>query len=92
MITDDFRVLFSVVHTETTSRYDSYWSSWWSDNSYADFGNNVQIPAGASADDVMRAPSSPKINMNRADRQRTGGTLALQWLPAREIDVNFDAL
>lgn len=92
MITDDFGVLFSVVHTETTSRYDSYWSSWWSDNSYADFGNNVQIPAGASADDVMRAPSFPKINMNRADRQRTGGTLALQWLPTPEIDVNFDAL
>ncbi len=84
--------LLSLVHTKTTSRYDSYWSSWWHDNTYGDIGNNAPIPAGGTVDDMFRSPSYPKINMNRSERERMGGTFALQWLPTEALDVNFDAL
>ena len=88
----NFGALVSLVHTKTTSRYDSYWSSWWHDNSYGDVGNDVPIPAGGDVNDIFRSPSFPKINMNRSERERTGGTIALQWLPTNELDINFDAL
>lgn len=87
-----FGALLSLVHTKTTSRYDSYWSSWWHDTSYADMGVDVSDDNSANPDDLYRSPSYPKINMNRSERERMGGTLALQWLPTDNLDVNFDAL
>ncbi|GLX80396.1 TonB-dependent receptor [Thalassotalea insulae] len=84
--------LLSLVHTKTTSRYDSYWASWWHDNTYSDIGNNVPMPSGSTTDDMFRSPSYPKINMSRSERERIGGTFALQWLPSENLDVNFDGL
>ncbi len=87
-----FGALLSLVHTKTTSRYDSYFSSWWQDNTYGDIGNNAPMPDGSTSDDIFRSPSYPKINMNRSERERMGGTVALQWLPTDNLDINFDAL
>jgi TonB-dependent receptor len=87
---DTFGALFSLVHTKTTSRYDSYRSGWWNDFTYDEVA--VDAPAGSTGDDIFRTPQFPKINMNRSERERTGGTLALQWRPTDELDINFDTL
>jgi len=86
---ETFGALVSLVHTEATSRFDAYRAAPWHDFTYDDMGFAHD---GSMGGEIFRAPMFPKITMNQDERKRTGGTLALQWRPTNELDVNFDAL
>lgn len=86
-----FGALVSLVHTQTSSRFDSYYSQNWHDYDYTEIVGDV-IPPGGQVNDIFRRSDFPKITMDRSERERSGGTLALQWLPTEELDVNFDVL
>lgn len=93
-----FGVLASLVHTKRTTRYDEYGSTNWDDWQYNELYRNdnsiddVLDIAGASINDSFRMPAFPRITRTESDRERLGGTLALQWLPSENLDVNFDVL
>jgi TonB-dependent receptor len=102
---DTFGVLATLVHTKRTSRYDEYGSSNWDDWQYNElysggdsWGNQNSIEedvlskTGAGMNDSFRMPQWPRITRTESERERIGGTLALQWLPTDDLDINFDVL
>ncbi|MBQ4860365.1 TonB-dependent receptor [Pseudoalteromonas sp. MMG013] len=98
---DTFGVLASLVHTKRVSRYDKYNSTNWDDWQYHELYStanpnseqeDVVTPNNANINDTFRMPRWPRITQTESERERLGGTLALQWLPNDDLDVNFDVL
>jgi len=85
---DEFGVLFSMTHTERKTRFDSHSAQWgWGEWRTGDLQADHATP-----DELVRFPNWPNIMVSTDDRKRTGGTLALQWRPNENLDINFDAL
>jgi iron complex outermembrane recepter protein len=84
---EEFGVLFTANHTSSFTRFDSHSSQW----GWNEWGENELLPGGDPAKSG-RFPSWPNIMVSTDERERTGGTLALQWRPTSSLDVNFDAL
>lgn len=96
-----FGALATLVHTKRTSRYDEYGSSNWDDWQYNELyhwsnpnsiEDDVLAKTGAGINDSFRMPQWPRITRTESERERFGGTLALQWLPNDNVDINFDVL
>ncbi len=62
---------------------------WGNQNSIED---DVLAKTGAGINDSFRMPQFPRITRTESERERFGGTLALQWLPTDDLDINFDML
>jgi len=92
----NFGALATFVHNKRTTRYDVYGSTNWDDYEYSELHGDDSIldvlPEGSAMGDVFRMPSWPRITRTESDRERIGGTLALQWLVGDNLDINFDAL
>jgi len=93
-----FGVLASLVHSNRKTLYDVYGSTNWDDWQYNELYrnnndiNDVLAMTGAGINDSFRMPQFPRITRTESDRERMGGTLALQWLPSENLDINFDVL
>ncbi len=93
-----FGALASLVHSKRKTRYDVYGSTNWDDWQYNELYrngndiNDVLAMTGASINDTFRMPQWPRITRTESDRERFGGTVALQWLPSSNLDINFDVL
>ncbi|MFC3034599.1 TonB-dependent receptor [Pseudoalteromonas fenneropenaei] len=98
---DTFGVLFSAVYSKKTLREDSYSAAgffdedegWGADSAGVpvDTNNNGKID---SVDEIFasKIPSYMYFTNAQDTRTRLGATLALQWRPSDQLDVNFDAL
>lgn len=84
---ETFGVLFSMNHTESKTRFDSHSAQW----GWGQWNMNDLVP-GSDPEQTVRFPNWPNITVSTDDRERTGGTIALQWRPTNDLDINFDAL
>lgn len=97
-----FGALASLVHSDRKTRYDVYGSTNWDDWQYNELyrgetyeGREIEdvlALTGAGINDTFRMPRWPRITRTESDRERFGGTVALQWLPTEDLDINFDVL
>lgn len=85
---DSFGVLFSMNHTESKTRFDSHSAQW----GWGQWDMKDLLPNAGYTDETVRFPNWPNITVSTDDRERTGGTLAMQWRPTENLDINFDAL
>ena len=85
---ESFGVLFSMNHTESKTRFDSHSAQW----GWGQWEMNTLLPNQGYTDETVRFPNWPNITVSTDDRERTGGTLALQWRPTDNLDINLDAL
>ncbi|MCT6698629.1 TonB-dependent receptor [Rheinheimera sp. 4Y26] len=83
---DTFGALASITHSNYTNRHDSY-QAWSFSERAVDIGRDGVVEHSA-----VRFPGYAQLTSYEDERTRTGGTMALQWRPANNIDVNFDAL
>ena len=81
-----FGALASITHSNYTNRHDSY-QAWSFSERAVDIGRDGVVDHKA-----LRFPGYAQLTSYADERTRTGGTMALQWRPANNIDVNFDAL
>lgn len=84
---EEFGVLFTMNHTESKTRFDSHSAQW----GWGEWSMNDLVP-DSDPEETVRFPNWPNIKVSTDERQRTGGTLGLQWRPTAELDINFDAL
>lgn len=94
-----FGFLASLVHNKRTTRYDEYGSTRWDDFQYNELQYNDNpndimdiLPDNATINDIFRMPNWPRITRTESERERFGGTLALQWLIGDNLDINIDGL
>lgn len=83
---DTFGALASITHSNYTNRHDSY-QAWSFSERPVDIGRDGLVEHAA-----VRFPGYAQLTSYADERTRTGGTMALQWRPANNIDVNFDGL
>jgi len=83
---DTFGALASITHSNYTNRHDSY-QAWSFSERPVDIGRDGTVDHAA-----VRFPGYAQLTSYEDERTRTGGTVALQWRPANNIDVNFDGL
>ncbi|TVP08976.1 TonB-dependent receptor [Shewanella sp. KCT] len=84
---DELGILISANHTSSFTRFDSHSAQWgWNEWSEAELMPNGDPNVSG------RFPSWPNIMVSTDQRKRSGGTLALQWRPTPNLDINFDAL
>ncbi|WP_157605609.1 TonB-dependent receptor [Rheinheimera sp. SA_1] len=83
---DTFGALASITHSNYTNRHDSY-QAWSFSERPVDIGRDGIVEHAA-----VRFPGYAQLTSYADERTRTGGTMALQWRPANNIDVNFDGL
>jgi TonB-dependent receptor len=81
-----FGALASITHSNYTNRHDSY-QAWSFSERPVDIGRD-----GVVEHKAVRFPGYAQLTSYQDERTRTGGTVALQWQPNDNIDVNFDAL
>jgi len=84
---DEFGILFSANHTSSFTRFDSHSAQWgWHE------WHEGELIEGGDPNNTGRFPSWPNIMVSTDKRERTGATMALQWRPTSDLDINFDAL
>lgn len=97
---DTFGALFSAVYSKKTLRADTYSASgffdedegWGVDSAGVpvDTNENGTIDAGETY--ASKIPSYMYYANAQDVRERLGATLALQWKPTDQLDINFDTL
>lgn len=97
---DTFGALFSAVYSKKTLRADTYSAAGFFDEAEGwgvdsagipvDKNNNGKIDSGEIF--ASKIPSYMYFANAQDVRERLGGTLALQWRPNDQLDINFDAL
>ncbi|GAA0369130.1 TonB-dependent receptor [Bowmanella denitrificans] len=79
-------MLASISHSNYTNRHDSY-QAWSFHAREVDVSRDGEVEYPA-----LRFPGYAQLTTYEDERVRTGGTVALQWRPADNWDVNVDAL
>lgn len=85
---DEFGVLFSANYTSSFTRFDSNSAQW----GWNEWTGEELLGAAGDPNETVRFPSWPNIMVSTDERERSGATLALQWRPTADLDINFDAL
>ncbi|WP_076408873.1 TonB-dependent receptor [Shewanella sp. UCD-KL12] len=84
---EELGILFSANRTSSFTRFDSHSAQWgWNE------WNEAELMEGGNPEIAGRLPSWPNVMVSTDKRERTGGTLGIQWRPTSELDINFDAL
>ncbi|WP_345845246.1 TonB-dependent receptor [Shewanella algae] len=97
---DSFGALFSAVYSKKTLRADTYSADGFFDEEEGWGVDSAGVPVDTNGNGVIdegeiyasKIPSYMYYANAQDVRERIGGTLALQWRPLDNLDVNFDAL
>lgn len=95
-----FGALFSAVYSRKTLRADTYSASGFFDEDEGWGVDSAGVPVDTNGNGVIDAdetyaskiPSYMYFANAQDVRERLGATLALQWQPTDQLDINFDAL
>ncbi|QSX41408.1 TonB-dependent receptor [Shewanella cyperi] len=91
MISDTFNddtlgILLSLTHSSYTNRHDSY-QAWSFHERDVDLGGDGTVDYSG-----VRFPGYAQLTTYEDQRDRTGGTFALQWRPQDNLDITLDGL
>lgn len=97
---DTFGALFSAVYSKKTLRADTYSASGFFDEDEGWGVDSAGVPVDTNENGVIDAgetyaskiPSYMYFANAQDVRERLGATLALQWKPTDQLDINFDSL
>ena len=97
---DSFGALFSAVYSKKTLRADTYSASGFFDEDEGWGVDSAGVPVDTNKNGVIDADETYASKIpsymyyaNAQDvRERLGATLALQWKPTDQLDINFDSL
>ncbi|WP_337880286.1 TonB-dependent receptor [Rheinheimera sp.] len=95
-----FGALFSAVYSKKTLRADTYSADGFFDEDEGWGVDSAGVPVDQNGNGVIdegeifasKIPSYMYFANAQDVRERLGGTLALQWRPTEQLDINFDAL
>lgn len=95
-----FGALFSAVYSRKTLRADTYSASGFFDEDEGWGVDSAGVPVDTNGNGIIDAdetyaskiPSYMYFANAQDVRERLGATLALQWQPTDQLDINFDAL
>lgn len=97
---DTFGGLFSAVYSKKTLRADTYSASGFFDEDEGWGVDSAGVPVDTNENGVIdtgetyasKIPSYMYFANAQDVRERLGATLALQWRPTDQLDINFDSL
>jgi iron complex outermembrane recepter protein len=97
---DTFGGLFSAVYSKKTLRADTYSASGFFDEDEGWGVDSAGVPVDTNENGVIdtgetyasKIPSYMYFANAQDVRERLGATLALQWKPTDQLDINFDSL
>lgn len=97
---DTFGALFSAVYSKKTLRADTYSASGFFDEDEGWGVDSAGVPVDTNENGVIdtgetyasKIPSYMYFANAQDVRERLGATLALQWRPTDQLDINFDSL
>lgn len=97
---DTFGALFSAVYSKKTLRADTYSASGFFDEDEGWGVDSAGVPVDTNENGVIdtgetyasKIPSYMYFANAQDVRERLGATLALQWKPTDQLDINFDSL
>ena len=96
---DTFGALFTMVYSERTLRIDSYeGQGFFNENAEnwltirQDVDGNSEFDKYVDNEWGSIIPGYVRYGNKQDTRERIGGSLALQWVPSDDIEVNFDSI
>lgn len=98
---ETFGALFSAVYSKKTLRSDTYSAGGFFDENEGWGADSAGVPVDANNNGVIddsseifasKIPSYMYFANAQDVRERIGATLALQWRPTEQLDINFDTI
>ncbi|MDI4652347.1 MULTISPECIES: TonB-dependent receptor [Pseudoalteromonas] len=96
---DTFGALFTAVYSERTLRIDSYeGEGFWNETTESDITVRQDVNGDGAFDPLVDnewgsiIPGYMRYGNQEDTRERIGGSLALQWIPNSDFEMNFDSI